>query len=482
MFTWKREHRVALALLCAVQLLEALDITVATVALPTIRHELGFSAAGLQWVLNAYGVMFGGFLLLGGRAGDLFGRRRVLLAGVTVFTLASLASGLAQSPGMLIASRAAQGLAAAFSSPMTLGMLASIFPEGSARNRAVSIWGVTAGLSSSLGLIVGGLVLSGPGWRWIFFINVPFGVVVLLLARRYLPAARPGPRHRRYDAAGAITGTGGLSLLAYAVVQTNAHGWGSARTIALLAGAVLVLAAFVVNEIRIAPEPLIPASLLRNRSVTAANVVSALMGSGLWAMFYFTTLYQQDVRHHTALATGALMVPLTATLIVFSATGPLLVRRIGVRYTSAIGSAVATVGLVLFARSSSSASELTGIIGPSIILSAGFGLLFIPLTIAAMSGVDGNETGVASGLLNTTRQVAGALGLAIIATIATSHSNRLLHQGHTAISAASSGFDLGYAISAGLMALTAIAALLLLPDAGQGIEIDLSQLAVAGVE
>jgi EmrB/QacA subfamily drug resistance transporter len=481
-FRWTRAPVIALAVLCMAQLLEAIDITVVNVALPTIKHDLSFSTASLQWVVNAYAVLFGGFLLLGGRAGDLLGRRRVLVTGITVFTAASLASGLAPSASVLVATRAVQGLAAAFASPMTLGMLASIFPEGPPRSRAIALWGATAGVSSSLGLVLGGLLVSGPGWRWIFFVNVPLGALMLAAAPRYLPADRPARHHRRFDAPGAVSVTAAMILLAYAVVQTDTHPWGSARTIALLAGAGALLAYFIVNEALIAQEPLVPFSLLRNRSVTAANIVQGVCTSGLFAMFYFTSLYQQQVLHYSALKTGIAFVPLTATLVVVAGLGPLLTRRIGVRFVLAAGAAIGAVGLALFARISPTGGVFTDIIGPSMVLSTGFALMFIPLTIAAVAGVPASQTGVASGLLNTTRQVAGALGLAILATLVAARTTHLLHAGHSATVAQSDGFHLGYTIAAVLMGLTALAALTLFRDEGRGQTIDVGELAVSSVD
>jgi EmrB/QacA subfamily drug resistance transporter len=481
-FRWTRAYVVTLTVVCFAQLLEAIDITVVNVALPTIRTDLHFSAAGLQWVVNAYTVLFGGFLLLGGRAGDLLGRRRVFLAGVTVFTLASLASGLAQNAGTLVATRAAQGLAAGFVAPMTLAILTAAFPEGRPRNRALGIWGATTGVSASLGLLVGGLIVTGPGWRWIFYVNIPVGALMLLAGWRYLAADRPERRYRHFDTAGAVTVTAGLILLAYGVVQTDTHPWGSARTLLLLAAAVALLGYFVAHEAWVAAEPLVPFSLFANRAVAGANVMSALQGAGTLAVFYFTTLYMQEVLHFSALKTGLAYLPLTGTLVVLSGLGPVLVPRIGIRYTLALGFGPAAVGLGLFARVSAHGTLLRDIVVPSVVLAAGLALTFVPVTIGAVTGVPPARAGLASGMVNVTRTVGGALGLAVIATVATRRGNHLAHTGHAPADALTGGFRLGFAICAGLMAVSAITALLLFRREGRGASVNLAELATAGVE
>ncbi|MFL6077496.1 MAG: MFS transporter [Mycobacteriales bacterium] len=485
-FRWTRTHVVTLTVVCFAQLLEAIDITVVNVALPTIRTDLHFSAAGLQWVVNAYTVLFGGFLLLGGRAGDLLGRRRVFLAGVAAFTLASLASGLAGNAGTLIATRAAQGLAAGFVAPMTLAILTAAFPEGRPRNRALGIWGATTGVSASLGLLVGGLIVTGPGWRWIFYVNIPIGALMLLAGWRYVAddraAGRPERRYRHFDTIGAVTVTAGLILLAYGVVQTDTHPWGSARTLLLLAAAVALLGYFAAHEAWVAAEPLVPFSLFANRAVAGANVMSALQGAGTLAVFYFTTLYMQEVLHFSALKTGLSYLPLTGTLVVLSGLGPVLVSRIGIRYTLASGFAVAAVGLGLFATVSAHGGLLRDIVVPSLVLAAGLALTFVPITIGAVTGVPAARAGLASGMVNVTRTVGGALGLAVIATVATRRATHLAHTGHAPADALTGGFRLGFAISAGLMALSALTAILLFRREGRGAPDNLAELAALGAE
>ena len=389
-FTWTRRHVLALAVLCLAALLDTIDVTVVNVAMPTIRNALHFSEGGLAWMVNAYMVPFGGFLLLGGRAGDLLGRRRVLLAGTATFTLASLGSALAPSVGVMISTRAIEGLAAAFVVPMTLAMLSSVFPAGPARNRAFSIWGGVSAAAGTLGLIVGGLLVTAAGWRWIFFINIPVGLVVLAAAVRLLPAD-PG-RHwsiRQFDLMGALSVTAGSSLLVYAVVQTGSHPWGSGRTIALLAGAAVLLGYFVLHERFVAASPLMPPELWHNRSVAGANLVSALLSSAVFAMFYSTTLYMQQVLGYSALRTGLAYLPLGLSILIAAGLAPALVSRIGVRLVAVAGAVLSLAGLVLFSRIPADGQLLTDIVIPSVIVGLGGGLMLLSTTIAAMSGVRG---------------------------------------------------------------------------------------------
>jgi EmrB/QacA subfamily drug resistance transporter len=481
-FRWTRRPLIALAVLCLAALLDTVDVTVVNVAMPTIKSALHFSEGGLASMVNAYMVPFGGFLLLGGRAGDVLGRRRVLLGGTALFTVASLASGLAQNAATMIAARAAEGLGAAFVVPMTLAMLASIFPPGPARNRAFAVWGGVSAVAGTLGLVAGGLLVSGVGWRWIFFVNIPVGAFVIAAALRYLPEDRATHRRRRFDAVGAVTVTGGASLLAYAVVQTGSHAWGAGRTIGLLAGAAALLGYFLLHERFLAGEPLMPLSLWRNRSVTGANVVSTLQSSAVFAMFYCTTLYQQQVLHYPALRTALAYVPLGISILVGAGLGPLLVSRIGVRFTTVLGAVIATAGLALFDRLPVAGHLLGDIILPEVIVGVGAGLLFIPCSIAALSGVPAQRNGIASALLNVSRQLGGALGLAVISTIAATRTSRSLRTGHTISAALTGGFRAGFAISAALMCAAILAAMFLLHDDGRGQNINLVELQAAGAE
>jgi EmrB/QacA subfamily drug resistance transporter len=477
-FRWTRRHVLALAVLCLAALLDTIDVTVVNVAMPAIRNSLHFSEGGLAWMVNAYMVPFGGFLLLGGRAGDLLGRRRVLLAGTATFTLASLGSALAPSAGIMIITRAVEGLAAAFVVPMTLAMLSSVFPAGPARNRAFSIWGGVSAAAGTLGLIAGGLLVSAAGWRWIFFINIPVGLFVLVAAPRLLPADPAADRSGRgFDLIGAVTVTAGSSLLAYAVVQSSSHPWGSARTTGLLAGAAVLLVFFIVHERFVATSPLMPMELWRNRSVTGANLVSALLSSAVFAMFYSTTLYMQQVLGYSALRTGLAYLPLGLSILMAAGLAPALVTRFGVRLVAAGGAMLSLAGLVVFAGTPARGQLLTDIVIPSVIVGLGGGLLLLSTTIAAMSGVAAESHGVASALLNVSRQLGGALGLAAISTVVTSVTLRSAGPLPVALTA---GFRTGFAVSAALVGLAAVAALALLSDDGRGERVNLVELQAPG--
>ena len=475
-FTWTRRHVMALVVLCLAALLDTIDVTVVNVAMPAIRNSLHFSESGLSWMVDAYMVPFGGFLLLGGRAGDLLGRRRVLLAGTALFTVTSLGSALARNTGMMIATRAAEGLAAAFVVPMTLAMLSTVFPAGPARNRAFGIWGGTSAAAGTLGLIIGGVLVSAAGWRWIFLVNIPVGVFVIAAALRFLPSDGPVAAGR-FDIAGAVSVTAGSSLLAYAVVQTGSHPWGSARTIALLAIAAALLGFFVINERWLAASPLMPMSLWRNRSVAGANVVSALLSSAVFAMFYSTTLYMQQVLHYSALRTGLAYIPLGVSILVAAGLAPALVSRIGVRLVTASGSLLALAGLVLFAQTPASGHLVTDIIIPSVIVGLGGGTVLIATSIAGMSGVPAQRHGVASALLNVSRQLGGALGLAAISTVVAGITARSAGPLPAALTA---GFRAGFTVSAALLALTVVTALALLRDDGRGERINLVEMQAGG--
>lgn len=476
-FTWTGRHTLVLLVVCLAQLLELIDVTIVNVALPTIRQSLGFSPASLSWVVNAYIVGFGGLLLLGGRCGDLLGRRRVFLAGIAVFTAASLTSGLAQTADMLIITRGLQGLSAAFVSPMTLAIIAATFPEGSARNRALAIWGGVSGISGSLGVTLGGLLASGPGWRWIFFVNIPVGLFILAAGRRYLSADPASRRHRSFDLAGAVTVTAGVTACVFAVSQTSSHPWASAPTIGLLTLAAALLAAFVVLETRFVAEPLIPFALLRNRSVSAANVVSFLVGGGMFSLFYFFSLYQQEVLGYSALKTGMAYLPLTGMLVVCAAPTPAIIARTGVRWPLAAGGLISAAGMALFATDSPAGGLWRDVIGPSLIVAPGLALTFVPMTVAAVAGVSRGDTGIASGLANVSRTVGGALGLAVIATLAADRTSGQLHRDAGVVTAFSNGYRLGFAVSACLLGVAAVAAVALFRDEGRGKKIDLAGLA-----
>jgi EmrB/QacA subfamily drug resistance transporter len=482
-FRWTRRHVLALAVLCLAALLDTIDVTVVNVAMPAIRNSLHFSEGGLAWMVDAYMVPFGGFLLLGGRTGDLLGRRRVLVAGTAVFAAASLGSALAPSAAVMIVTRAVEGLAAAFVVPMTLAMLTSVFPAGPARTRAFSVWGGISAAAGTLGLVVGGALVSAAGWRWIFLINIPVGLIVIVAAPRALPADSPSrgaaASRRGFDLGGAVSATAGASLLAYAVAQTSSHAWGSARTIVLLCAAAALAGYFVVHEAReerAGRAPLMPLSLWRNRSVAGANVVSALLSSAMFAVFYSTTLYMQQVLHYSALRTGLAYVPFGLSILIAAAAAPALVSLAGIRAASILGSAVSLAGLVLLARVPVSGHLLTDIVLPTVIVGLGAGAVIVPTSVAAMSGVAADRHGVASALLNVSRQLGGALGLAVIATVVASFAARSAAAGNAAPAALTAGFHAGFAVSALLVVASVLVAAALLREDGRGRRVNLIAL------
>jgi EmrB/QacA subfamily drug resistance transporter len=488
-FVWTRRHVLALTVLCLAALLDTIDVTVVNVAMPAIRDSLHFSESGLAWMVNAYMVPFGGFLLLGGRVGDLLGQRRVLIAGTAAFTLASLGSALAPTAGVMVGTRAAEGLAAAFVAPMTLAMLSSVFPAGPARNRAFAIWGGVSAAGGTLGLILGGAIVTAAGWRWIFLVNIPVGVVVVAAALRLLPgdearaarssgeAGRGGLRPRGgFDVGGALSVTAGTTLLAYAVVQTGSHAWDSARTIALLAVAAALIGYFVLHERFVARAPLMPLAVWRNRSVTGANIVSALVASALFAVFYSTTLYLQQVLHYSALRTGLAYVPFGLSILVAAAVAPTLVSLAGLRWTTIAGALVGLIGFVLLTRIPAHGELLADVVGPTVAVGIGGGLMIVPTSIAAMSGVAAAGHGIASALLNVSRQLGGALGLAVISTVVASSTARSAAAGHSVPVALTAGFHTGFWVSAALVALSVVTAAGLLPDEGRGQRVNLIEL------
>jgi EmrB/QacA subfamily drug resistance transporter len=483
-FAWTRRHTVALLVLCLAALLDSIDVTVVNVAMPVIKESLRFSESGLAWMVDAYMVPFGGFLLLGGRTGDLAGRRRVLVGGTVAFTVASLGSALAPTAGVMVATRAVEGLAAAFVVPMTFAMLGSVFPAGPARNRAFGIWGgVTAG-AATLGLVLGGVLVSAAGWRWIFLVNLPVGAVVAVAALRVLPADRPRPGGseprgrglRGFDFGGAVSVTASATLLAYAVAQAGSSGWGSARTVLLSCGSAALAGYFVLHEARVAADPLLPLSLLRNRSVTAANVVSALLSSAMFAVFYATTLYMQQVLHYSALRTGLAYVPFGLSILVAASVAPALVALAGVRAVSAAGSLVCVAGLVLLARVTPGGQLLGDVIVPTVVVGLGAGVVIVPTSVAAMSGVAAARHGVASALLNVSRQLGGALGLAVIAAVAAAATARSAAAGTAAPGALTAGFHAGFAVGAGLVTAGLVAAVVLLREDGRGERVNMIEL------
>jgi EmrB/QacA subfamily drug resistance transporter len=410
---------IALALLCVAQFVVVLDASIVNVALPTIGDALDFTESNLPWVVNAYVLTFGGFLLLGGRMADLLGRRRVFMGGLVLFALASLAGGLATTSGQLIAARAVQGLGAAILSPAALSIVTTTFRDGSERNRALGVWGAVAGSGGAAGVLLGGVLTDGLGWQWVLWVNVPIGLIAAAIAPSLIAESRSEGERRHFDFAGAASVTAGLSLLVYALVDANNAGWGSARTIGLLAASVALIGAFIAIELR-SKAPLMPFRIFRLRTLTGANVVGLMVGASLFSMFFFISLYMQQVLGYSAIHAGLSYLPLALSIIVSAGIASQLVTKIGFKPVLAAGMAFIAIGLLWFTRVSVGGSFAADILGPSLFAAVGLGFAFVSTTIAAVSGVAEHEAGLASGLINTTQQVGGALGLAILSAISIS--------------------------------------------------------------
>jgi EmrB/QacA subfamily drug resistance transporter len=412
----------ALALLCGAFFMVVLDATIVLVALPSIQADLGFSEQGLQWMLSAYALTFGGLLLLGGRAADLLGRRRLFMTGVLLFTAASLICGLAWSPAALLAARVVQGAGAAIMTPSALSIISTTFPEGSERNKALGIWGALGGIGATAAWLIGGPLVDGPGWEWIFFINIPLGLAALALSPRLLRESRATLTQRSYDPAGALTITGALVLLVYALVEAPDVGWGAVQTILLLAGSAVLLAAFALIESRHSA-PLVPLRILRSRTLVGANTVMLLVGAVAVGMPFVLTLYGQQVLGYSAVTFGVGSVVLAAGAAVGAIVGQAAVLKAGFRTVAATGMALMGGGSLLLTQVSVGGSYFGDIFFGLLVFGPGVGLAFVPSTVAALAGVAEHESGLASGLSNTALQIGGALGVAILTTVAVSRSN-----------------------------------------------------------
>ena len=456
---------IALALLAVAQFVVVLDASIVNVALPSIGEDLGFSQDNLAWVVNGYVLVFGGFLLLGGRMADLLGRRRVFMGGMVLFAVASLAGGFAESEGQLIAARAVQGLGAAILSPAALSIVTTIFRDGAERNKALGVWGAVAGSGGAAGVLLGGVLTDGLGWEWVLWVNVPIGIVAAALAPALIAESREEARTRNFDVAGAVSVTAGLSLLVFALVDANQAGWGSTQTLGLLGLSVALLAGFVAIESRSA-SPLVPFSIFRLRTVTGANVTALLIGASLFSMFFFISLYMQQVLGYEPLEAGLAYLPLAIAIILSAGIASQLVTRVGFKPVLIAGLAFVGAGLLWFSQVSVGGSFGTDILGPSLLAAVGLGLSFVPVTIAAVSGVAEHESGLASGLINTTQQVGGALGLAVLATLANSRTDDLLADagGNPAEvpNALTEGFQTAFLGGAGLALVGIVAASLLI--------------------
>jgi len=462
--TTARDRRwIALILLCAAQFVVVLDASIVNVALPSIQRDLHFSQEDLQWVVNAYVLMFGGFMLLGGRAADLLGRRRVFMFGLVLFSLASLAGGLAGSQGVLIAARAVQGLGAAILAPAALSIIVVTFAEGAERNKALGVWGAVAGSGGAAGVLLGGILTQSLGWQWVLFVNVPIGIAAAALSPMLLRESRREGVERNFDVAGAITSTAGLVLLVYAVVKAVENGWGSTTTIVLLAIAALFLVTFVVVETR-ARQPLVPFRVFRIGSIAGANVTGLLMGAALFSMFFFISLYMQQILGFDALEAGLAYLPLAGSIVVAAGVASQLTNRLGARPVLVGGMVLVAIGLVWFSQISVGGSYAADVLGPSLLAGWGLGLAFVPVTIASQAGIAERDAGLASGLINTAQQVGGALGLAVLATVANSATNADMTAAHGAPAALpaalTDGFGDAFLVAAGIAVVGVLVAAL----------------------
>jgi EmrB/QacA subfamily drug resistance transporter len=447
---------IILVLLCAVQFLDIADSAIVNVALPSIQHSLHFSQQNLQWVASGYILTYGGFLLLGGRLGDLLGRRRLLLIGLTVFAVSSLTAGLAGDSGLLVAARLVQGTGAALMAPAALSQLTTSFREGKDRNTALGVWGAISGIAAAAGVFLGGVISQGPGWRWVFFVNPPICVLVavgalILLARDSGTGSRGA---QAFDSQGAVLVTGGVLLLVYSLVRAPVSGWGSAPTIATLTGSAVLLAGFALNELR-SRNPLLPLAILRVKGLVAADLTQLIAFSGFFSMFFYATLYMQEILHYSPLKAGAAYLPITAGFAVAGATASQLVTRIGTRPVVVAGCLIAAAGIYWVSRVPLHGSYVTGLLPGFIVMSLGAGSVFVSVTAAANAGVPSDKAGLAAGLLNSSQQVGSALGLAVLSAVAITHTSHLIAARVPHLVAADAGYHQALLVGSILMAAAA---------------------------
>jgi len=438
----------ALAVLSVAYLMVVLDVSIVNVALPSIQEDLGFTTEDLQWVVSGYALTFGGFLLLGGRSGDLLGRRLIFMLGLTVFALTSLLAGLSVSSGMLIGARIAQGAAGAILAPSVFSIVLVTFAEGAERNKALGILGAIAGSGAAIGVLLGGVLTEYAGWQWCFFVNVPIALVTLFLVPRVVRESRAEGLARHFDAAGAVTVTGSLMLLVFGLTQANRVGWASTQTIGVLLSSAILMAIFVWLELR-SRSPLVPLSIFRRRTLTGANLIGFGLGTAIFGMFFLLSLYMQQVLEYSPLRTGFGYLAVALTVIAAAAISQALVTRLGVKPVLMTGLGLLTVGLVFFTQVSVGGSYVDDLLPGFLVLGVGMGFSFVPISIAALAGVKGPEAGLASGLINTSQQVGGALGLAILTTVATTRTSNLLDAGEPDPEALVGGFSLAFWVAAG---------------------------------
>jgi EmrB/QacA subfamily drug resistance transporter len=433
----------ALVLLCAAFFMVVLDVAIVNVALPSIGRDLDFSRENLQWVVTAYSLTFGGFLLLGGRCADLLGRRRVFMAGLTIFTLASLACGLAQSETWLIIARAVQGFGAAILTPSALSIITTTFTEGSERNKALGVWGAVGGSGAAAGVLMGGVLTRFLGWEWIFFVNVPVGVIAFLLTRPIVAESRREGVERRFDAFGAFVVTAGLAIFVYAISRAPVVGWGTFRTIGLIVLSGVLIAVFLFWEAR-APAPLMPLRIFGNRLLAAANATGFLQSASMFANFFVLTLYMQNVLHYSALQAGVAFVATAGTAVLTAGFSQALVTRVGPKPVMVTGLALLVIASLWYTRLPVDGHYPVDMLPAFVVYGAGIALSFIPVSIAALAGVAPYQAGLASGLINTSQQIGGAIGVAVVSTVAASHTDSLLASGVAPAVALTEGFQRGF--------------------------------------
>jgi EmrB/QacA subfamily drug resistance transporter len=450
----------AFALLAVAFFMTVIDLTIVNVSLPTIGRDLHFSETNLQWVVTAYALTFGGFLLLGGRAADLLGRRRVLMVGLGLFSAASLAAALSTGAGFMVGARAVQGIGAAIMLPAALSIVMNMFQEGAERNKALGIWGGLGAGGATVGVIAGGVLTRYAGWPYIFYLNVPIGVAALVLAPRIVPESRLATVRRKFDAAGALAGTGGLVLLVDAIAQAPQYGWGATRTIGVLAAAVALLAAFLLIERRVT-DPILPPAIFGLRTVAGANAAGLLLGGSFFGFIFVGTLYMQQVLHYSALQTGLAWLAGSLTSVALAGISQALVTRVGTKIVMAIGMTMIGAGAIWATQVTVHGHFLSNLAGPMVVAGAGTAFAFIPISIAALAGVKEHQAGLASGLLNTSQQLGGAIGIAIASSVAASHTQALMHAGDAAPAALTGGFQQALWVlgGIGLLAVPAIFAL-----------------------
>jgi EmrB/QacA subfamily drug resistance transporter len=464
----KKHLKATLILACLAQFMVILDVSVINVALPAIKHALNFSESGLQWVVNAYTVTFAGFLLLGGRAADLLGRRRVFVGGLVLFSIASLAGGLAGSSTELIIARLVQGLGGAIIAPASLSIITSTFTEPAERHRAVGIWGAMGGAGGAAGVLLGGIIVDLISWRWIMFVNLPIGLASAYFGQRMLQEGRNEGATRNFDFAGALTATLGLSALIYGVVKTDTSSWGASSTLIPMITGVALLGAFLLHEGRWAKAPLVPLGLFRSRPLSAANVIIVLVGASTFPMWFFLSLYLQDVLHYSPIKTGLVFLPMTIAIVVGSRVASGITARVGAKRLLIFGMTLLAAGMALLTDIGTRPDYLGELLIPGVMASFAVPFGFIPSTIVATTGVKPQEAGLASAVVNTARLFGGALGLAVLATLATSHSaHELRHPSaavHTASQALVGGFQLAFWIGAGIAAMGILVAIFAVPS------------------